>query len=154
MSPAMATNTRCASPSSSGRIIRLWAPSSASRADRIASSHAPAQRKRESAQVGDGHTPFLIAIKDVSGKLPLRQCRATATILPTGTKTSPAWRLPTDVPGPGQKRFRDEELMTLRRSELIEVEEIVDTRRGARWLHQVRFPLTDSAGEVYALASR
>ncbi len=33
----------------------------------------------------------------------------------------------------------------------MEIEELVETRRGPRWLHQVRFPLTDSSGEIYAL---
>ncbi len=96
------------------------------------------------------HTPFLIAIKDVSGKY-LYANAGYRDYFADGNKDFTGLADSQLMSRALAKRFRDEELMTLRRSELIEVEEIVDTRRGARWLHQVRFPLTDSAGEVYAL---
>jgi two-component system CheB/CheR fusion protein len=97
------------------------------------------------------HTRFLIAIKDVSGKYLYANAGFRSYFFAEGEKDC-AGRSDTQLLSrPLAKRFRDEDLIALRRSELVEVEELVETQRGPRWLNQVRFPLNDSAGEVYAL---
>lgn len=96
------------------------------------------------------YTPFLIAIKDVAGRYLYANASYRAYFAEQDDDLvgkSDAQLMAKVV----AKRFRDEELIALRRSELVEIEELVETRRGLRWMHQVRFPLVDSEGEIYAL---
>lgn len=92
---------------------------------------------------------FLVAIKDVSGKYiyanePYKAYFAAGPDLIGGTDSGSLVSGLSDV-------FRGEELVVLRRRELIEQQIRLDTRVGARWLHFVRFPLIDADNSVYAL---
>lgn len=92
---------------------------------------------------------FLVAIKDISGKYiyanePYKAYFAAGADL-IGSMDSGSL-----VPGLSDA-FRGEELVVLRRRELIEQQVRLETKIGVRWLHFVRFPLIDADNSVYAL---
>lgn len=94
-------------------------------------------------------TPFLVAIKDVAGKY-IYANQPYADYFGTGEPL--VGRIDKDCVLPSLPEFfRDEELVVLRRRELIEQQSRIETSKGLRWIHFIRFPLLDSANNLYAL---
>lgn len=96
------------------------------------------------------HTPLLVAIKDLAGAY----LYANPSYLEYfSSKAEDVRGLRDDaILSPGLvKLFRDEELVVLRRGELMESLIQIDTNRGSRWVNFIRFPLFDGAGQVYAI---
>ncbi|HEY6898008.1 MAG TPA: EAL domain-containing protein, partial [Rhodocyclaceae bacterium] len=96
------------------------------------------------------HTPSLVATKDVAGRYlyvneNFAACFGLAASKMIGKTDAKV------LPEPLARRFREEELIVLRRRELVEAQENVETAQGLRWLHFYRFPLIDISGEVYAV---
>jgi len=96
------------------------------------------------------HTEILIAIKDVSGHYLYANPRYSEYFGSDDDamigKTDGAFLKPEQA-----KRFRDEELIALRRHERIDTLEQTATLQGVRWLAFARFALLDATGNVYAV---
>lgn len=96
------------------------------------------------------NTPSLVATKDLAGRY-VYVNRKYADSLGLDAASMVGKTDAKLLPAALSKRFRDEELIALRRRELMESQETIDTPSGQRWMLFNRFPLVDAAGEVYAI---
>lgn len=96
------------------------------------------------------HTPFLVAIKDLAGSYLYANPNYLSYFCASGK--SVLGQRDDQLMAPELARhFREEELIVLRRRELVDTTQILDTTQGPRWIHFQRFPLLDGQGEIYAM---
>jgi two-component system CheB/CheR fusion protein len=96
------------------------------------------------------HSPFLVAIKDLSGRYLYANEHYRRYFCPEQTELKGLFDdkiMASEL----AKHFRDEELIVLRRRELVESTTSAVCCGGLRWLQFIRFPLNDHQGENCAI---
>lgn len=127
-----------------GAIISLLDQSELVRANRLL------QESEARLRAVMDHTPFLVAIKNLAGAYLYANTNYEEYFAADGVSllgVFDAKFLPDHI----VKKFREEEVMVLRRDELVENLELIETRKGQRYLEFSRFPLRDSSGEAYSI---